>query len=227
MSVAAKAVEKYYQDAREPRYDHRELRLSETGDCARKRVLKAMGVPQTHQIPEAALRVMETGNLWEQWLIKRIEETAIAFSAQVEVRTMYGASGHIDLMVLGGDGPEINEVKAVSMWAKAMPDPKHVDQVQAYLHFHGRHHRIARARILYIHRDNGQGPFEYVIDYDPARGAAIEADLAILRGMVDAGDVPPIPEGHTPTSFPCWYESKQQKYQVHCQWFGHCWGSTQ
>jgi hypothetical protein len=207
-----------------PKYDPRELRLSETGDCPRKRVLKAQGKPVTHQSSDDALRTMETGNLWEHWLAERIGAVT-PILPQVVVTTPYGASGHIDLLARI-DGQElILEIKAVSQWTKVLPDPRHVQQVQAYLHFYGRQNGISRAQLLYIHRENGAGPFIHPITYDPAEGERIERELQALRVTIDAGADCQIPDGMQADQFPCSWSSRTGG--GHCAYYGYCWGHGQ
>jgi CRISPR/Cas system-associated exonuclease Cas4 (RecB family) len=224
MSIVVQAVKAYYERARQPRFPSSELRLSETGDCPRKRVLLAIGAQPTHHLPEESLRTMETGRLWEEWLVARIRETVKFIDTQVVVETPYGATGHIDIVVAAPDGWVIVEVKAVSQWAKELPDPRHVAQVQAYLHFWGRHHGVTRAQIVYIHRETGGGPFPYDIEYSPAMGQAIEEALAELRAMVEAQRVPDIPAEMERDKFPCYFRTKT--HEVHCQFYGHCWGEV-
>lgn len=221
MSIATEAVQAYYEKARRPKFNPAEFRLSESGDCRRKRVLKAMGVDPTHTAPEETFRTMETGHLWENWLVERIRERGLPVATQVVVETPYGASGHIDAVVVTDAGKLIVECKAVSQWAKDLPDARHVQQVQAYLHFYGRQRGITQAEIVYIHRENGAGPFPYPVEYDPEAGAAIEAELRELRAHVERKDPPQIPDGMAADKFPCYYKTRQ--YEVHCPFWGHCW----
>lgn len=226
-SLAVRSVRAYYDKARQPKFHPSELRLSEVSDCQRKQVLRILGYQRTHELPVESLRNMETGNIWERWLIERLQESGAMVATQVTVHTPYGATGHIDVKAAEDGAPILHEVKAVSRWAKVLPDPKHVSQVMAYLHFYGRHHGITRAEIDYLHRDNGAGPFTYAVEYDPAEGEAIEASIKTLRGLVDAKTVPAIPEEMTPRAFPCWYESKQDKYECYCPFWGHCWAAKE
>lgn len=229
MSVVSQAVQTYYAKAREPKFDPTELRLSETGDCPRKRVLKALGFEPTHPISDEALRTMEAGKMWEDWLIGRICAEWPDVETQVVVETPYGASGHIDALLLGpvDPAPLIVEVKAINQWTPShtLPKPEHLDQVMAYLHFYGRQHGIRHGLLVYIHRENGAGPFEHPITYDPEHGERIERDLAALRYTIDFGEGIGTPEGMVADRFPCSWTSRTGG--GHCIYYGRCWAKAE
>jgi hypothetical protein len=224
-TLIQQAVSSYYEEQRKPKYEPNELRLSETGDCPRKRALKALGLPVTHPIGRQALETMETGNLWEAWLVERIRSVTPDVETQVGVTAPYGAGGHIDALVWGATPADslVIECKATSQWAKDLPDARHVLQVQAYLHFHGIHVGITRAQLVYIHRENGavQPPID--ITYNPAVGLQIQEELQDLRQDIEAGEAPGIPAEMVATKFPCSWTSRTGG--GFCAYYGHCWGN--
>lgn len=222
MSLVEAAVRAHFQRHQAELTEPRTLDLAETGECPRKRVLRALGATVTRLMPEEAQRAAEAGRMWEQWLIVRMQETGKVYDFYRPIEGLDGVVGWVGL-VMEEAGVRIPvHVKAVSQWAKNLPDPRHVDPVMAILHFYGRPRGITRAELAYIQRETGAVTLVVPIDYDPARGEAIQAELQGLRQAVDAGEAPPVGGDKAPNAFPCWYKAKA--YEVHCPYWGHCWG---
>lgn len=216
---------------REPRFDPHELRLSESGACPRKRVLAALGAPETHPAPEEDLGVLMAGHLLEEQVAARYREKygARRVIVQREIRLpKLGASGHIDIWIPAI--PLIVECKSTSIKHRdRLPFESHITQTQAYLHFWGRKHGCRRAEIAYIFRETLEMA-AFPVVYDPWIGQRIEVEtlslrLAIntLRGMpieqaLAHEDMPPAQE-YT-GAFPCrWGSNGDERF---CPFYGYC-----
>lgn len=225
MSVATKVVRDYYKGKAQakPRDDDHALKLMETGDCPRKRVLRAMGYAPTHPMREEGWRTLELTQFWEQWLIDRMMDAG-ANIERVKVETPCGAGGTIRMAVITDRGQTIEEPVAVYQYAKDLPERRHIDRVMAYLHFWGRHHGVYVGLIHYIHRETGAGPITYTVTYNDDHGAKVEAELAELRRLIDIGEAPQVPLSMSPDSYPCSWGKKENP--TRCTHYDYCWGKA-
>lgn len=225
-TLAEKLVEARLSEVLESKFDSRELRLSESGACPRRRVARALGLPFDEDTQEDA-EYYERGNVNEAWVVQMFRE---AFPrkcrTQVEVHTPTGEVGHIDLWF-----PEqalVVEIKSVSLGAKELPRPEHVYQVQAYLHFYrdskGRR-KASKAEIVYIKWGAGLKCEAYPVLYDPEAGAKIEAELKTLHKYIERNELPAIPEGYKPEKYPCSWRNRQGI--VRCPRWSACWESIE
>lgn len=222
-STAALQRARYQRELAGPgKFDPREIRLSEAGQCPRRQTLRALGyVPTPPTLREMA--IFETGHLAE-------ERIAALWAAQfpapgqlqreVEVRTEFGV-GHIDLWV----DPIAHLVECKTTTEKRLKDlplPSHVAQVTLYLHFWG-NARGATAEIAYLLKETGEIR-SYPVTYD--RQAArdlivglmeVQAAIAMLRAPL------PIPDDYQATQYPCAWHTPEGLRR--CGFWDHCWGS--
>ena len=223
-SIAMPAIEARRAKRREPRFDPTIIRLSETGDCARKQLLRVLGYPQTHPQPPEALDLMSTGDVWESLLVQDLVDHygAEHVSTQVVVTTPQGSEGHIDAVVSAPGVPRrFVEAKATKVGSrKYLPNARNVRQVQAYLHYEGRRRGIDTAELLYVLRETGE-IIPVVGLYDAAMGADIEREQTMLNRLKAEQCVPDIVAGTDRKKFPCYY--KTTDYEVYCPFWGHCW----
>lgn len=213
------------------RFDPHELRLSESGACPRRRVLAALGVPETHPAPTTDLGILMAGHILEDQVAARYREKygARHVIRQREIRLpRLGASGHMDIWI--PMIPLIVECKSTSIKHRdRLPFEGHLAQTQAYLHFWGRKHRCNRAEIAYLFRETLEIAV-YPVVYDPWIGQRIEAETLSLRLIIDElrripieqalahKDLPPVLE--RTDQFPCrWWSNGDARY---CPYYGYC-----
>ncbi len=218
-------LEKRFAEVLQPKFDPKELRLSEVGACPRMQVLRALGYTG-HQNKEVA-GLFESGHVWEEWAVNLLRRRFAdgmpgrPGDPQQVVIAPYGAVGHIDFW--SPSEKLIVECKCVRIGAKSMGLPKkeNIKQVQAYLHYF---RPDARAEILYVFREDPRQSVAYPVRYNPGIGREIEAHLKRLRESIDAGEIPERPYG-SPMTFPCFYSTKD--YDVYCPFHVKCWEDFQ
>lgn len=213
----------------ESKFEPREWRMSESGACPRKRVLRVLGYEEREPGGEEAA-YFERGNILESWLGEQYERLHPgSVLRQVEVMGP-GCMGHIDLYL-----PEdhlIVEVKTANDAAVryGIPKREHLFQVQAYHHF-GRTRGIVidgrvsllpedtSAEIVYFLLGRELRYAVYPIRHNPVIGQDIENNLLALQEMAGRGEVPPTPAGYAPDSYPCAWQGGHRR----CPFYDHCW----
>lgn len=193
------------------------LYLSDVGGCPRMRVLKAMNMPHR---PKSAreLEIHRLGevvhdHLWHNRIVKLWPDA----QREVWLDTPYGRA-RMDAVVPSEN--LIVEIKKAKFAAiDYLPKREHVLQLQGYMHFSP----YKRGIVLYGIVGVGLSEVAFDVDYEPATGAAIEAELEYLRGLVDRGEPPPVPSGYVPTRWPCSWYDKELGVQHWCAYGQHCW----
>jgi CRISPR/Cas system-associated exonuclease Cas4 (RecB family) len=223
--IAAQLIRRRMSDVLEDRFDPRELRLSESGACHRKRVARALGL-EGKELDETDAAYFERGNVIEAWVVALFRE---AFPrrcrTQAEVRTPTGEVGHIDLWF--PQERRIIEVKSVSYGARELPRPEHIAQIQAYLHFFrdAQGERKARlAEIVYVRWGAQLEAEVYPVRYNPEHGRLIEAELETLHDHIRRGTLPDIPVGYKPEAYPCSWRNRAGV--VKCSHWALCWANA-
>lgn len=225
---------------RESPFESRHLRLSETGQCQRKRVYRALGY-EPRESPELQ-GLFASGHVWEQWACRllgalfpdALYEDPAAGKTQLCIEVPeYGAQGHCDFW--SPSTGFLAECKNVRIGALHMGLPKddHVSQTQAYLHFLTKAVNaepiaqrtfpdfMPHAEILYIPREDPAQYRAYPVEYRPERGQEIEEELFFLRNCIDYETIPDRPAKADPRTFPCFYSTSD--YDVHCPFHEYCW----
>lgn len=201
------------------KFDPKEIRLSEAGQCGRRQTLRALGYPATPPTLRD-LAIFETGHLAEDRIAALWEAQCPGqLQREVEVRTAFGV-GHIDLWI----EPLHHLVECKTTTEKrlsALPLSSHVAQVTLYLHFFG-HAQGATAEIAYLIKETGEiHTFPVVYDLAYARELIVglmevQAAISLLREPL------PIPDTYQATQFPCaWYSPQGLR---RCGFWEHCWG---
>ena len=204
------------------KFDPKEFRLSESGACPRKRVARVLGLPADANTTEDA-EYFERGHVNEQWIVQMYrEEFPRRCRTQVEVRTPFGDTGHMDITFPAER--RVIEVKSVSLGAKELPRPEHVKQLQAYLHFwvDSKGNRKADSgELVYVRWGAGLKVEAYPVLYDPDMGKTIEDDLRLLHTYAEREELPAIPDGYRPERYPCAWRNKAG--EVKCPYWETCW----
>lgn len=115
-------------------------------------------------------------------------------------------SGSIDdIHMYPNVGMVIMEYKSINGFAikylNGKPKPEHIAQIQMYMHYTGIHKGI----VVYFDK-NASDIQEYKVKYDPEEvNKWIEFIKDTQYNYVDKLELPPIPETHSKSSFPCSY----------------------
>lgn len=205
-------------------FDPREFRLSESGACPRKRILRALGYPPG-ALTEDQAAIFEEGRLMEDWLAGFLRDAGFRVERQVPVLVRVGDVppfwGHADFLVwpCEDEVPMVVECKTVQRYAEryGLPRPEHVRQVQAYLHFGG----WQRAEIVYFLKGRKLEWRVFPVSYSPEVGADIEQEIAWLWDCVLRGWVPEPAPGYRPDRYPCGWRTEEGEGR--CEMWGHCW----
>lgn len=220
----------------ERKFDPTEFRLSESGACPRKRVMRALGY-EGRAIAEDDVATFEEGNLMEDFLARILEERYLGrVERQVAVPVvgpdLPPCEGHADFVIwLGEDRPPypvVVECKTVNRRSAmfGLPKEEHVLQVQAYLHFGwfgASAVQAEQAEIVYFLKGRKLDWCTFPVTYNPDVGYKIEDELRYLWQCVQEGAVPPIPDGHAEDAYPCFWTNKEEGTEHPCEFHHHCW----
>lgn len=216
------------------KFDPREWRLSESGGCQRKRVLRVLGY-EADEFSEETAGYFERGNILERWLVEQFERQLPGqVATQVEVIGP-GCLGHMDIFM--PTQPLIVEVKTANESAEqfGLPKAEHLMQVQSYLHF-GRKNGVrvpgqpepivlpddTRAEIVYFLLGRHLRHVAFPVEYNPAVGEEIERNLLTLQEMAGREEVPDVPAEYDAGRFPCSWRHGE----VTCPFYRHCWSEV-
>jgi len=201
------------------KFDPKEIRLSEAGQCLRRQTLRALGFVPVPPSPRE-MAIFETGHLAEERITALWEGQ---FPGQTErevlVQTEFGV-GHIDLWI-----PPITHLveckTTTEKRLKDLPLKSHVAQVTMYLHFWG-NARGATAEIAYLLKETGEIR-SYPVTYDQDYARRLIVGLMEVQWTIQMLREPlPIPEEHQATQYPCaWYTPQGLRK---CGFWDHCWG---
>lgn len=220
VGIVDQLIERRLADVLLPRFDHREFRLSETGTCARKRVLRVLGY-EPIPFDEQSARYFERGNIAEAWVVRQFRAAYPRRTrTQVKVRTPYGDTGHIDLWFPAER--RIIEVKSVSRasFDTDIPRDVHLKQVQAYLNFFcdaDGQPRADEGELVYVDMDTLR-THTFPVRRDPVQGAEIAAELQRLHDMAQRGELPPVE--FFPDQAPCVTHTPFGTSK--CEFWHHC-----
>jgi len=211
---------KYQMELAGPsKFDPKEIRLSEAGQCPRRQTLRALGYVST--LPSLReMAIFETGHLAEERVTDLWEAQFPGQTVrEVEVQTEYGV-GHIDLWI-----PPANHMveckTTTEKRRKDLPLQSHVAQVTMYLHFWG-NARNATAEITYILKETGE-MVSFLVTYNRQYARELIVGLMEVQAAITMMREPlPIPEDYQATSYPCaWYSPQGLR---RCGFWEHCWG---
>ena len=221
ISTAALQRAKYEAELAGPsKFNPKEIRLSEAGQCPRRQTLRALGfvaTPPTLRemaIFEAGHRAEE--EITEMWEAQFPGQT----EREVEVHTEYGV-GHIDLWI-----PPIQHIVECKTTTEkrlgSLPLSSHVAQVTMYLHFWG-NDRGATAEIVYKIKETGEMK-SFPVAYNRQLARELIVGLMEVQAAIQISQEPlPIPDEYQATSYPCaWYTPQGLR---RCGFWEHCWGS--
>jgi hypothetical protein len=200
-----------------PKFNSHEFRLSESKACPRMRVLRVLGyIPADHDLITAGY--FERGRIMEEWVARLYTEAyPHRTRRQVEVKTPFGDTGHIDIFFLAER--RIVEVKSVGP-SVDIPKEEHIWQVQAYLHFFkdaSGERKADTAEIVYV-REGSLKTNVYPVYYRADVGLRIERELEELHKMAGAQKLPAIP--YEADEFPCSFMTRDGEQK--CPWFEYC-----
>lgn len=225
-SITEAAIAARRQARSRPKFDPTEIRLSESGGCPRQQLLRVTGAEETHPQPAEARLLMETGDVWERMVVESLIDYLgpDRVKMQVEILTPHDSHGHIDAVITLDDGNRrLVECKATKAGSrKFLPNERNVRQLQAYLHYYGRHHGITRGELIYVLRETGE-TVPFILTYDPRLGADIDREQKHLAALKVTGEVPDVASDMKADKFPCYYKTRD--YEVHCPYHGHCWSA--
>ena len=229
-TLAELALSDRFDEVKQSDFDTTEFRLSETGQCQRKRMLKALRY-KPEEVSQAEAEYFERGNTLENWLVNQIvAKYPRKTRKQQKVITPWGDVGHIDIWFPNPPDkpPTIIEVKSVSEKARYynLPYDDHVSQVQAYMHFLRNSQgvrRCNRAEIIYIFFGRRFTYKTFVVPYDELKGKKIEKELQQLHQWKNEGYIPPIPEDKKPFEYPCFWTTSDDEEHT-CPMYRYCWG---
>jgi len=129
------------------------------GSCRTGRFLERKGLEPTNDIDERTLRVFECGNMFEEFVVKNVQETGISAERQVRVELPeWDLTGYADLLITDSNGnKEVVECKSQNSKAfwymvkqKQGPKLEHKMQLWCYL----KHQKINRGRLVYVSKDD-------------------------------------------------------------------------
>jgi len=103
--IAADVLKQHFDASMAPKFDTKNLRLSETGQCQRRRVYRALGY-EPRETPELQ-GIFQSGHVWEQWAASLLAvrfpdalyEDPAAGKEQICLEVPeFGAQGHCDFL---------------------------------------------------------------------------------------------------------------------------------
>lgn len=231
----AEQVENYMENQlTASRFNPRELRISENGGCARKRVLRALEYGETHPMTLADAKNFEKGRAIEAWLTDILDKLYPGeINREVIVNHPYGdpiGEGHIDIEWPAKE--MLVEIKACSeeKAASGLPLKGHIDQLTSYLHFKkdedgNRKYHFGVIIYLVLGR-YGITPKDFPVFYTEEKGEALEAEMRdVWVNHVLRKDLPLVRKEAHAKGFPCYWEDRTgNEVTPHfCEFHGHCW----
>lgn len=212
---------RYQQELAGPsKFNPKEIRLSEAGQCPRRQTLRALGyTPTPPTLRELA--IFEEGHRVEEEIAAEWETLYPGqIVRELEVKTEFGV-GHIDIWLPGAR--HIVECKTTTeKRLKDMPLRSHVAQVTMYLHFFG-NAQGATAEIAYKIKETGE-VLSFPVTYDRDYARELIVGLMDVQAHIDLLAEPlPIPDEYQATSYPCAWHTPQGLRR--CGFWDFCWGN--